>query len=166
MKSGCQPVSDTLKQNKLKSERMIQMANNNFNTAEFLRGAYFSPITVGQHKVKLGKLKTVIDSKEDGSDASYLLVPMTFSNGRKVDTRFYGLGAKICCDQLRQQLEDTTDYKKLSDFLKTLEDKEVDMWVSKRTYASTDGTPKTTLQYDFIAPVEETEEEPTVNPFG
>lgn len=140
---------------------------NTFNTSEFLRGAYFSPITVGQHKVTLGRVKIVIETKEDSSDASYILVPMTFSNGRKVDTRFYGIGAKIFCDQIRNQLEDTTDYKKLSDFLKTLEEKEVDMWVSKRTYASGDGTPKTTLQYDFIAPVETSDEEPTEeHPFG
>ena len=141
---------------------------NAFNTSDFLRGAYFSPITVGQHKVTLGKVKTVIDTKEDGSDASYLLVPMTFANGRKVDTRFYSVGAKICCDQLRNQLNDTTDYKKLSDFLKTLEDKEVDMWVSKRTYAAGDGTPKTTLQYDFVAPAEPSTEEPASeeHPFG
>lgn len=140
---------------------------NNFNTAEFLRGAYFSPITVGQHKVTLNKVKTVIENKEDGSDASYLLVTMTFNNGRKVDSRFYGIGAKIFCDQIRQQLNDSTDYKRLPDFLKTLEEKEVDMWVSKRTYASTDGTPKTTLQYDFVAPIEASEEAPTeANPFG
>ena len=140
---------------------------NNFNTAEFLRGAYFSPITVGQHKVTLGKIKLVIEAKDNGDDASYILVPMTFTNGRKVDNRFYGIGAKIFCDQIRNQLDDSTDYKKLSDFLKTLEDKEVDMWVSKRTYAAADGTPKTTLQYDFIAPVEATEEEPTEeHPFG
>ncbi len=141
------------------------MANNNFNTADFLRGAYFSPITVGQHKVTLGKVKTVIDNKEDGSDASYLLVPITFANGRTVDNRFYNIGAKICCDQLRQQLNDSSDYKRLPDFLKTLEGKEVDMWVSKRTYPANDGTPKTTLQYDFVAPAE-TSEEPDTNPFG
>ena len=140
---------------------------NTFNTLEFLRGAYFSPITVGQHKVTLGRVKIVIETKEDGSDASYILVPMTFSNGRKVDTRFYGIGAKIFCDPIRNQLEDTTDYKKLSHFRKTLEEKKVDMWVSKRTYASGDGTPKTTLQYDFIAPVETSDEEPTEeHPFG
>jgi len=140
---------------------------NNFNTSDFLRGAYFSPITVGQHKVTLGKVKIVLDTKENGDDASYILAPMTFVNGRKVDNRFYGIGAKIFCDQLRQQLEDTTDYKKVTEFLKTLEDKEVNMWGSKRTYASPDGTPKTTLQYDFVAPVETTEEEPTEeHPFG
>lgn len=144
------------------------MANNNFNAGEFFRSTYFSPITVGQHKVTLGNIKTVIDQKEDGSDASYLLVPMAFPNGRVVETRFYGLGAKIFCDQLRQQTEDVTDYKKLSDFLKTLKDREVDMWVSKRTYAAGDGTPKTTLQYDFVAPREESEETtPTEeHPFG
>lgn len=130
---------------------------NAFNTSDFLRGAYFSPITVGQHKVTLGRVKTVIDTKEDGSDASYILAPMTFNNGRTVDARFYGIGAKIFCDQIRQQLDDSTDYKRLPDFLKTLVDKEVDLWVSKRTYADKDGAPKTTLQYDFVAPVETSE---------
>ena len=139
---------------------------NNFNTSEFLRGAYFSPITVGQHKVTLGKVKIVIEAKENGDDASYILCPMTFTNDRKVDTRFYGIGAKIFCDQIRNQLEDTTDYKKLVDFLKTLEGKEVNVWVSKRTYASADGTPKTTLQYDFVAPAESSEESTETNPFG
>ena len=140
---------------------------NTFNTSEFLRGAYFSPITVGQHTVTLGKVRAVLDTKDDGSDASYILVPMTFNNGRKIDSRFYGVGAKIFCDQIRTQLEDTTDYKKLADFLKTLESKEVNMWVSKRTYAAGDGTAKTTLQYDFIAPIETSEEVPTEeHPFG
>ena len=139
---------------------------NNFNTSDFLRGAYFSPITVGQHKVTLGRVKAVLDQKDDGSDASYILVPMTFNNGRKVDSRFYGIGAKIFCDQIRQQLDDSTDYKKLAEFLKVLEDKEVDMWVSKRTYADKDGTPKTTLQYDFVAPVEASEEPTEEHPFG
>lgn len=137
---------------------------NNFNTSDFLKGAYFSPITVGQHKVTLGKIKITLDTKADGSDASYIVVPMTFSNGRKVDNRFYSIGVKIFCDQIRNQLNDTTDYKKITDFFKTLEDKEVDVWVSKRNYASNDGTPKTTLQYDFVAPVEASNEEPTEEP--
>ena len=130
---------------------------NTFNTSEFLRGAYFSPITVGQHKVTLGRVKIVIETKEDGNDASYILVPMTFSNGRKVDTRFYGLGAKIFCDQVRAQLNDETDYAKLSDFLKALKDKEVYLWVSKRTYTNNAGEVKTTLQYDFLEPETATE---------
>ena len=140
---------------------------NTFNTSEFLRGAYFSPIALGEHKVTLGKVKIVIEAKDNGDDASYILVPMTFTNGRTVDNRFYGIGAKIFCDQVRNQLNDNTDYKKLTDFLKTLENKEVDMWVSKRTYAAADGTAKTTLQYDFLAPTE-TAEEPTTeaHPFG
>lgn len=145
------------------------MANNNFNVGEFFKTTYFAPITVGQHKVTLGNIKTVIDAKEDGTDASYILVPMAFNNGRVVETRFYGLGAKIFCDQMRQQLKDDTDYKKPADFLKALKDREVDMWVSKRTYAATDGTPKTTLQYDFVAPREdesETEASTEANPFG
>lgn len=140
---------------------------NAFNTSDFLRGAYFSPITVGQHKVTLGKIKTVIESKDNGNDASYLLVPITFSNGRNVDARFYSIGAKIFCDQVRNQLNDTEDYEKLADFLKTLEGKEVDMWVSKRTYAAGDGTPKTNLQYDFVAPAETSNEESAEeHPFG
>ena len=140
---------------------------NTFNTKEFFGGAYFAPITLGEHKVTLGRVRAVIDTKEDGSDASYILAPMSFSNGRTIDNRFYGIGAKIFCDQLRQQLNDATDYKKLPDYLKTLEGKEVNLWVSKRTYASADGTPKTTLQYDFVAPTESAEETTAeVNPFG
>lgn len=140
---------------------------NNFNAKDFFGGAYFAPITLGEHTVTLGRVKTVIETKEDGSDASYILAPMTFANGRKIDNRFYGIGAKIFCDQVRQQLEDATDYKKLVDFLKTLEGKEVKVWVSKRTYAALDGTPKSTLQYDFIAPLEASEEETTEeHPFG
>ena len=140
---------------------------NNFNAKDFFGGAYFAPITLGEHKVTLGKVKAILENKADGSDASYILAPMTFANGRKIDNRFYGIGAKIFCDQVRQQLEDTTDYKKLVEFLKTLEGKEVNVWVSKRTYASADGTPKTTLQYDFLAPVAEEEATTTEeHPFG
>lgn len=132
---------------------------NNFNTADFLRGAYFSPIQVGEHDVVLGRVSTVIETKENGEDASYLLIPITFSNNRTVDVRFYGLGAKIACDQLRQQLNDLADYSALSDFLKTLKDKAVKCYVSKRTYMK-DGSLKTTLQYDFIkTEVEETDNE-------
>lgn len=132
---------------------------NKFNASEFFKGAYYSPIQVGKHTITLGKVKTVLDTKEDGSDASYLLMPMTFNNGRVVDNRFYGLSAKIACDQLRQQLADETDYKKLADFLKTLEGKEVDCFISKRTYPALDGTIKTTLQYDFVEQVTEDDDE-------
>lgn len=140
---------------------------NAFNTKEFFGGAYFAPIALGEHKVTLGRVRAILEDKEDGSDASYILAPMTFNNGRKIDNRFYGIGAKIFCDQIRTQLEDATDYKKLVDFLKTLEGKEVNVWVSKRTYAAADGTPKTTLQYDFVAPAEDSEEPATEeHPFG
>lgn len=145
------------------------MANNNFNTADFLRGAYYSPITVGKHQITLGKIKRVIDTKEDGTDASYLLVPLIFSNGRTVDNRFYGIGAKIFCDQMRQQLEDNADYDKLTEYLKSLEGKEVNVWISKRIYTANDGSLKTTLQYDFVEPVEVTEAETSSteeHPFG
>lgn len=144
---------------------------NTFNTADFLRGAYYSPITVGKHHITLGKIKRVIDTKEDGTDASYLLVPLIFSNGRTVDNRFYGIGAKIFCDQMRQQIEDNADYDKLTEYLKSLEGKEVNVWISKRIYTANDGTLKSTLQYDFVEPIEATTsseandtEEP--NPFG
>lgn len=144
---------------------------NTFNTADFLRGAYYSPITVGKHQITLGKIKRVIDTKEDGTDASYLLVPLIFSNGRTVDNRFYGIGAKIFCDQMRQQIEDNADYDKLTEYLKSLEGKEVNVWISKRIYTANDGTLKSTLQYDFVEPIEATTsseandtEEP--NPFG
>lgn len=147
------------------------MANNNFNTADFLRGAYYSPITVGKHQITLGKIKRVIDTKEDGTDASYLLVPLIFSNGRTVDNRFYGIGAKIFCDQMRQQIEDNADYDKLTEYLKSLEGKDVSVWISKRIYTANDGTLKSTLQYDFVEPIETTAsqeanvaEEP--HPFG
>lgn len=140
---------------------------NNFNTKDFLRGEYFSPIKVGKHQITFGKIKTVIEEK-DGKDVSYLLVPMTFQNNRTLDQRFYGLSAKIFCDQTRQQLQDETDYKKLSEYLKTLEGKTVDCWVSKRTYLASDDTIKTTLQYDFIEPksTEETSETASTNPFN
>ena len=148
------------------------MANNNFNTAEFLRGAYFSPIELGAHTVTLGRVKTVIETKDDNTDGSYLLVPINFNNGRKVDVRFYGIGAKIFCDQIRQQLGDDTDYNKLVDFLKTLTEKSVSVWISKRTYTANDGKVKTTLQYDFVEPDEATTPtsaepaEPAELPFG
>ena len=138
---------------------------NTFNTKDFFGGAYFAPIALGEHKVTLGRVRPILEDTPEGRDASYILAPMTFANGRKIDNRFYGIGAKIFCDQIRQQLEDTTDYKKLVDFLKTLEGKEVNVWVSKRTYAAGDGTPKTTLQYDFLAPASE-EDAPVENPFG
>lgn len=139
----------------------------NFNASEFFKSTYFAPIQVGQHKVTLGRIKTVVGTKDNGEDASYLLVPMAFTNGRVIDARFYGIGAKIFCDQLRKQLEDNTDYKSLPDYLKTLTSKEVDLWISQRTYASTDGTTKSTLQYDFVAPRETTETETTEeHPFG
>lgn len=141
------------------------MANNNFNTKEFFGGAYFAPITLGEHTVTLGRVRCVLEDTADGRDASYILAPMTFANGRKIDNRFYAIGAKIFCDQIRQQLEDATDYRRLPDFLKTLESKEVKVWVSKRTYAAADGTAKTTLQYDFVAPASE-EDAPVENPFG
>lgn len=131
---------------------------NNFNTADFLKGAYFSPIQVGEHDVVLGRVQTVIETKENGDDASYLLIPITFSNNRTVDVRFYGLGAKIACDQLRQQLNDLADYNTLADFLKTLKGKAVKCYVSKRTYLKGDAL-KTTLQYDFLKPEVESAEE-------
>ena len=133
------------------------MANNNVNTKEFLRGAYFSPIQLGKHRITLGKVVMVIEEDDNGNDKSYIKCPIIFENNRTVDTRFYGLGAKIFCDQVRAQLNDETDYAKLSDFLKALKDKEVYLWVSKRTYTNNAGEVKTTLQYDFLEPETATE---------
>lgn len=131
------------------------MANNNsFNTKEFFGGAYFAPITLGEHQVTLGKVRAIEDSNDDGSDASYIVANISFENGREISPRFYSIGAKIFCDQLRQQLEDVSDYKTIAAYLKSLEGKSVKMWVSKRTYTAKDGAVKTTLQYDFTEPAE------------
>ena len=99
----------------------------------------------------------VIEEDDNGNDKSYIKCPIIFENNRTVDTRFYGLGAKIFCDQVRAQLNDETDYAKLGDFLKALKDKEVYLWVSKRTYTNNAGEVKTTLQYDFLEPDTATE---------
>ena len=131
------------------------MANNNFSTKDFFSGAYYAPLALGKHTVTIGKAKAVVETKDDGSDRSYLLLPMTFENDRKIDNRFYGIGAKIACDQLRQQLEDTTDYKNIQTFLKTLEGKELGVWISRREYIANDGAKRSTLQYDFVEPVVE-----------
>lgn len=130
------------------------MANNNFNTKEFLGSAYFAPIALGEHTVILGKVRPVIDENDDGSDASYIVANIAFENGREISPRFYNIGAKIFCDQLRQQTADNNDYKSLDAFLKSLSGKSVKMWVSKRTYTAKDGSVKTTLQYDFTEPDE------------
>ena len=131
------------------------MANNNFSTKDFFSGAYYAPLALGKHTVTIGKAKAVVETKDDGSDGSYLLLPMTFENDRKIDNRFYGIGAKIACDQLRQQLEDTTDYKNIQTFLKTLEGQELSVWISRREYIANDGAKRSTLQYDFVEPVVE-----------
>lgn len=130
------------------------MANNNFNTKEFFGGAYFAPIALGVHQVTLGKVRAIEDSNDDGSDASYIIANISFENGREISPRFYSIGAKIFCDQLRQQLEDVSDYKTLGAYLKSLEGKSVKVWVSKRTYTAKDGAVKNTLQYDFVEPAE------------
>ena len=131
------------------------MANTNtFNTKEFFSGAYFAPIALGEHQVTLGRVKAITDTNDDGSDASYISATILFENGREITPRFYSIGAKIFCDQLRQQLEDVTDYKTLPAYLKSLEGKAVKVWVSKRTYTAKDGAVKTTLQYDFTEPTE------------
>lgn len=132
------------------------MANNNFNTRDFLSGAFFAPIALGEHKVTFGKVKTVLEENNAGEDASYILAPITFENGREVSVRFYSFGAQIFCNQTRQQLNDVADYKSVGQYLKTLEGKEVSVWVSKRTYTSKDGMVKTTLQYDFTEPAADT----------
>lgn len=138
---------------------------NTFNTAEFFGSntTYYAPIALGEHAVKLGKAKAVTDVDANGKDKSYLLLPMVFENNRKIDNRFYGLSAKIACDQLRQQLEDNTDYKNIHAFLKTLEDKDVTVYISRREYLANDGATRSTLQYDFVPPVvatAENEDEP------
>ena len=140
---------------------------NTFNTAEFFGSntTYYAPIALGEHTVKLGKAKAVIDVNENGKDKSYLLIPMMFENNRKIDNRFYGLSAKIACDQLRQQLKDNTDYKNIQAFLKTLEDKDVTVYISRREYQTKDGTPRSTLQYDFVPPVVATAEDDGNDPF-
>lgn len=140
------------------------MANNNFSTKDFFSGAYFAPIALGEHTVTIGKAKAIVETKEDGSDGSYLLLPMTFENNRKVDNRFYGIGAKIACDQIRQQLEDATDYKSLQAFLKTLEGKELKVWISRREYIKDDAK-RTTLQYDFTEPTVEADDADETDPF-
>jgi hypothetical protein len=137
------------------------MANNNFNTAEFFgtNTTYFAPLALGEHTVKIGKAKAVIEIDETGKDKSYLLLPMVFENNRKIDNRFYGIGAKIACDQIRQQTGDVTDYKNIQAFLKTLEDKELTVYISRREYLTNDGAPRSTLQYDFVPPVVATEDD-------
>ena len=130
------------------------MANNTFNTKEFLGGAYFAPIALGAHKVTLGTVRAIIDDNDDGSDASYIVADIVFENDRKISPRFYNIGAKIFCDQLRTQLQDDADYKDIASYLKSLKGKEVTMYVSKRTYTARDGAVKTTLQYDFLEPNE------------
>lgn len=131
------------------------MANNTtFNTKEFFAGAYFAPIALGKHQVTLGKVKAITDTNDDGSDASYISATILFANGREITPRFYSIGAKIFCDQLRNQLNDETDYKTLNAYLKSLEGKSVNVWVSRRTYTARDGAVKTTLQYDFVEPTE------------
>lgn len=137
------------------------MANNTFNTAEFFgtNTTYFAPLALGEHTVKIGKAEAVIDVDELGKDKSYLLLPMVFENNRKIDNRFYGIGAKIACDQIRQQTGDVTDYKNIQAFLKTLKDKELTVYISRREYLTNDGTPRSTLQYDFVPPVVATEDD-------
>lgn len=136
------------------------MANNNtFNTSEFLKGAYFAPIQLGKHEVTIGKVRAVVEQNEAGDDASYISATLTFENGREITPRFYNIGAKIFCDQIRQQLNDTADYKTINDFFKALEGKKLDMWVSKRTYTNKNDEVKSTLQYDFIEPAEDADEE-------
>lgn len=131
------------------------MANNNsFNTKEFLGSAYFAPIALGEHQVTLGKVRAIVEDNDNGEDASYILATIAFENGREITPRFYNIGAKIFCDQIRAQLNDSNDYKTLVAFLKSLEGKQVKMWVSKRTYTAKDGAVKTTLQYDFTEPTE------------
>ena len=134
------------------------MANNNFDTKGFFGSAYFAPIALGEHQVTLGRVRAVIEENDDGSDASYIVANIAFGNGREITPRFYNIGAKIFCDQLRQQLNDNNDYKSLDAFLKSLSGKSVKMYVSKRTYSAKDGSVKTTLQYDFIKPDEVTDE--------
>lgn len=134
------------------------MANNNsFDTRSFFSGAYFAPIALGEHKVTFGKVKVVLEENEDGTDASYIVAPFTFENGREVSPRFYNIGAKIFCDQTRQQTGDVADYKSVEHYLKSLVGREVTVWVSKRTYTAKDGSVKTTLQYDFVEPTETAE---------
>lgn len=136
------------------------MANNNtFNTKEFFGSAYFAPIALGEHQVTLGKVKPIIEENDNGADTSYISATIVFANGREITPRFYNIGAKIFCDQLRIQLEDTNDYKTLTAYLKSLEGKQVKMWVSKRTYTNKNDEVKSTLQYDFIEPAEDAEEE-------
>lgn len=135
------------------------MANNNtFNTKDFLNGAFYAPIALGVHQVTFGNVKPVIEDNDDGEDASYISAPIVFDNGRVVNTRFYSIGAQIFCNQVRQQLEDQKDYDNIVKFLKTLKDKSVKVYVSKRTYTAKDGSIKSTLQYDFVEPVENSED--------
>ena len=134
---------------------------NNFNTAEFFRGAYFAPIELGEHEVELDKAKLVFETDDDGKDKSYLALDIKFANGRVVATRFYGIGAKIALDQIRTQLEDKTDYKTVDTFVKTLKGQVLKCYISKRTYEA-NGKVNTTLQYDFLKPLEEDTDE---NPF-
>lgn len=134
------------------------MANNNFDFGSFSKQPYYAPIALGAHEVKLINPCIVDDVKDDGTDASYLLITLQFENERKVPNRWYGIGGKIALDQLRNQLEDTTDYKTVKAFVKTLKDKTVKVFVSRREYTANNGTPKSTLQYDFIEPVDSSEE--------
>jgi hypothetical protein len=143
------------------------MSNNTFNTAEFFGSntTYYPPIALGEHTVKIGKAKAVIEFDELGKDISYLLLPMVFENDRKIDNRFYNVGVKIACDQIRQQLGDETVYKNIQTFLKTLEGKELTVYISRCEYLAKDGTSRTKLQYDFVPPAVATEDTDENDPF-
>lgn len=105
----------------------------------------------GKYQVKLGKIVAVSQAK-DGELTEHIEVPMTFEDGRVNNARWYNKGIYVFCSQLCQQLN-IVEVMDMLKFFKSLENREVTVYVTSSSYTALDGTERPSFQYDFVEPI-------------
>lgn len=133
-----------------------QVQKSTFDVNAFISKTLYRPLVDGEYRVTIGASKIVQDKKKDGTDTAYLLIPLTFDNGRVTETRHYNWRMEAVINQLRQQFEDTKDYENVFEFLEAYENRKVTVWVSHGEYLDDSNTVRHSIEFNFAPPKEAT----------
>jgi plasmid replication initiation protein len=129
-----------------------QVQKSTFDVNSFISKTLYRPLVDGEYRVTLGEGKIISDKKKDGTDTAYLLLPLTFDNGRISETRHYNWRMEAIINQLRQQFKDTKDYKNVFEFLKVYENRKATVWVSHSEYIDDTNVVRHGIEFNFTPP--------------
>lgn len=117
----------------------------------FFTTACQAQATLGKHTATIADAKS-LKLRVTKAGKEFVPVTLTLEDGRtEVVFGFEGT-IKRMIDQLRTQLNDTADYKNPLEFLRALEGKQFDCWISEVTYIAGDGSSRTARQVDYVEP--------------